>query len=187
MANEKKPIKNVDTAFKAVVYWKFKKGSNTPFTYEEIKTKRNRAYLPSHDYVEVKDGKTITNHQLALKKLDGFLAKCSGKYYTALVIFNSTLGEICVRKYNDGKLIQARELMYKAHGKNLEHTIVSGFGGNPIKLNEYEENTANYTHIVQEPLPRNTQIKYLHDAYSNLKTENKSRPSDALRQKFGTK
>lgn len=185
--NTSKPIKNTETAFKAVVYWKYKKGGKILFTPTEIKEKRNRVYFPSHDYVQVKEGKTITNHKIALSKLETYLQKCADKFYTALIIFNSAHGEVLIRKYIDGKLIQARDLDYKAHGANLEHVIVSGFCGLPIKLNEYEDNEANY---IQDTTDPNTKTKFVAKVFQNLqiqqKVETRKRPSDKLREQFGT-
>jgi hypothetical protein len=192
MANPQTPVKNTETKFKAVIYWKRNKSGQT-FTHDEIKNKRNRVYLPSHDYVQSKDGLTITNHQQALKKLDGFLAKCAGKYYTALIILNSSIGEVLVRKYNDGVLVGARELQYKAHGKNLNDVVVCGISGNPLKLNDYNETDFNYMAMEQRNSPEISK-QLIADNFKNIKktiaeinVNTVHKPADSLRERIGTK
>ncbi len=169
MANDKTPIKNTQTAFKVVVYWIYKK-EGLKYTQIEINAKMNRRFLSSHDYTIFK-GEALTNHELALKKLDKMLGvSYTGKFYTAIVIYNTQLGEIAVRKYTQFGLQELRPIEFYITGKNLNEVRVKEITGNPILINGYDPNNINCYDIINREVFNEFNKKSLYEYGKGLKT-----------------
>lgn len=131
----KKEITSTGTTFKAVVYWKYKKGGNMLYTQQEIAAKENRRYLWSYDYFQTDNGRNITDHNQALLKLYGTLRK-HNRFYTAIVFWNSLKGEIILSKWSEGNMICApRTIDFRKGGKFGDEIFINGVGGNEIKSN----------------------------------------------------
>jgi hypothetical protein len=96
----KSPEFSDKTAFKIVV-WYSHHSDGTPFTPEEIKTKQNRKYHDSKDFIYSKNG-WITRHDIAYQKLCTHVEKNRNKILTALLFCNdiSRKKQYLISKYS---------------------------------------------------------------------------------------